>query len=462
MMSKYLWHHKTYALICLLSAMAFPIAVGSSPAQASTWQPFGAAAEVQSSNFLIEIGGLSIECRTFAGEGSLGKGSSTWSFEPVLANCIELAKENTAQVKVSGAWTVTGVNSKEATLTIPKGKESVEIEVSPKCTVSIAEGGTLGSAEDFQVGGSEEEDISAIAFSAQKVSVTGTSKECGESATTAKITSNINMFNLTTESEALAIGEEATGHAFWHHRAKGEKGEGTKIDEAKPEGITGKGGEQVLAGKVGGSEIQLAAKSVQIKGMIFDNTVQGQIKEELVYNEPHLVKPELKGCTVVVGEKNIAVIKGHLAWKWNGEEKQLEESAASAHQTPELVFSGIEPATQESSTEKINLTGSGALLPVKFSSGCSVLAGTFDVVGSEVGILSLGIESFGKTLSTSTVASEKGSNEKPDQFLLHFLSITRKGYVGLLAGLTFGSEPASLTGQTELEPEKQEIAIFEK
>jgi hypothetical protein len=257
------------------------------------------------------------------------------------------------------------------------------------------------------------------------------------------------------EGRIARIGEwEEVNFPAFHRRAVGGKGEGVPIVETTPENIRGTGGEQTLSGKVAETAIQIASKSVQIKGAIFDGHGQGQIKEEIIYAQPHLVKPELKGCNVTIGTKNIAVLKGHLAWKWNGEKKQLEEEAPATTQAPDIIVTAIEPTEQKPFVEKINLNGTGVLISVSFSgSGCGVLAGTFNVDGSDVGIPNLNLGEWSKTLSIRTIASEKGI------FLQHFFGGEK--FQGAEIGLDFGSSAANVVGQTEIEAQQQEIAIFE-
>jgi hypothetical protein len=61
-----------------------------------------------------------------------------------------------------------------------------------------------------------------------------------------------------------------------------------------------------------------------------NNAKQGQIVATGHLIEPELVEPALKGCEVKVGHENTVTVKGHLGWKWNGEEKQLTRVAISA------------------------------------------------------------------------------------------------------------------------------------
>jgi hypothetical protein len=245
----------------------------------------------------------------------------------------------------------------------------------------------------------------------------------------------------------MASTASATAGPFWHHRAVGGEGEGAKIEPAGAESFKGEGGEQILAGKLSTEPVEIVSKSVQVKGAIFNNALQGQIKLELIYNQPTLVKPALKECTVVVGEKNIVVVKGHLMWKWNGEKKQLEEPTQEA-QKPDLAFTPAEIAEGATTLP----TGVFTTITLK-GSGCGVLAGTFKVEGSDVGLPSpSNVKEWSTKLSVRTIPGEN--------LLQHFWN--GKEFIGAKVGLIFGGNTSSLIGQTKTTANQQEIAVFEK
>jgi hypothetical protein len=244
----------------------------------------------------------------------------------------------------------------------------------------------------------------------------------------------------------MAATASAAAGPFWHHRALAGKGEGEKIESKAPENFKGEGGVQTLLGKISTTEIEITSKSLQVKGAIFNNELQGQAKLELVYNQPTLIKPVLKGCVVTVGEKNIVITHGHLAWKWNGEAKQLEEATQKA-QTPDLIFTPAEIVSgakelPKGEFTKITLSGTG----------CGVLAGSFKVEGSEEGIPTpKNVEEWSTTLLIGTPAGETTQ---------HFWNGT--AFIGVRTGLLFGGNAASLIGQTTVTAGQQEVAVFEK
>jgi hypothetical protein len=265
----------------------------------------------------------------------------------------------------------------------------------------------------------------------------------------------------------MAATASAEAGPFWHHRAIGGKGEGAKIEPNAPENFRGTGGKQTLISKVGTTEIEIASNISQVKGAIFNNALQGQAKIEIVYNQPTLIRPALKGCNVRVGLANIVVAKGHLMWKWNGTTEQLNEQPQKA-QRPVLVFAGTEPPVQKPEPkEPINLTTAtaGIFTTVTFSpaANCGALAGTFNVFGSEEVNFKGQLEEFTRTLDLNTTEGSTipfGTESIEHAFRQHYWNGT--AFLGTIVGLGLGASPAALIGQTKVESEQQEIAVFEK
>jgi hypothetical protein len=256
----------------------------------------------------------------------------------------------------------------------------------------------------------------------------------------------------------LASAEEAG--PFWVHRAEGGKGPGAKIPSTAPENFSGTGGTQTLIGKVGTTEVEFESPSHTVKGAIFNNALRGQAKFEVVYNQLRLLKPVLESCAVTLGTADIVQVKGFLAWKWNGEKKQLEEKPQTAGQTVDMVVAPTEPAVQTPEPEILKLDGpvSGGFTTITLKgSGCGVLAGTLPVGGSEVGIpekTTLGEAGFSKELNIRTIPPQ---NEK--SFFQHFWN--GGASLGVLVGLNFSGNPASLVGQCNLKAAQQEVSVIE-
>lgn len=257
-------------------------------------------------------------------------------------------------------------------------------------------------------------------------------------------------------SIAATAASGAEAGPFWHHRVTAKEGEGTKIERAAPEHFSGTGGQQLFRAKIGTVEIEFGSPSVQVKGVIFNGASQGQIEAEIVYSQPALIEPVLKGCTVIISTKNIIVTKGYLMWKWNGEKSQLEE-APSINQSVDGIFSAIEPPRQKPFVERVNLEN-GAITTVTLagSSSCGVLSGTFPITGGYVGIPNLKLKEFSKTVQIRVIEAPKVTG----RFLQHYYNGERAQ--GVEVGLKLGGNPAAyFLGQTVVES-PEEVAVFEK
>jgi hypothetical protein len=263
----------------------------------------------------------------------------------------------------------------------------------------------------------------------------------------------------------MAATASAEAGPFWHHRPIGETKNtvGSKIEPTAPENFSGTQGQQTLAGEAAGLKVEISAPSAEVKGAIFNGEHQGQIKMSILYKEPKLIKPELKECAVLIGAANTVVVKGHLAWKWNGTKKQLETLPQITEQTPDIIFTSVEPQQQKPAVVE-DYRKVGVFTTITFKgTGCGVLAGTFSVEGSEVGIPNRKLEEFSRTLAVRTLPSETGINKEAGEgagFLQHIWD--GEAYQGIIVGLKFGGNPANLIGQTETEAAQQEIAVFEK
>ena len=236
---------------------------------------------------------------------------------------------------------------------------------------------------------------------------------------------------------------------FWHHRAISGKGEGEKIEEKSPEYFQGAGGEQILKGTIAATPVEIVAKSVQAKGIIYNNSLQGQIKVLLKYHEVKLAKPALTGCEVKVGTNNEVTSEGHLMWKYRGNAKELsqEEPQEALGQKVDIVFTPI--PLKEGATELPKGTFTSIALS---GTPCGVLAGKFEVKESQSVIPK---PSQLQEWSRNLVTIFPGWKEQ------HFWN--GKEVVPVKnVGLTFGGGPATLTGSVESIADFQEIAVFEK
>lgn len=250
----------------------------------------------------------------------------------------------------------------------------------------------------------------------------------------------VGSFGISSASAAIEAGP------FWHHRALKGEGAGEKIAEAKPETFSGEGGEQLLKGTLEGMETEITAKSVQAKGIIYNNALQGQIKVLLKYHEAKLLKPVLKECLVKVGVNEEVKAEGHLAWKWNGEAKQLEEEPKKDNQKPDIIFT---PTQIKAGDTKLP---EGKFTEIVFTgAGCGVLVGAHIVKGSQsVNTKPANLEEWSTTLVT----------EFPGWKQQHFYN--GKVFIGVNPELIFGKNAAILTGSVTSIAPAQEISVFEK
>jgi hypothetical protein len=259
---------------------------------------------------------------------------------------------------------------------------------------------------------------------------------------------------------------------FWHHRTGGE-GEGSKIEPKAPENISAKGGLQTFTAEFGGAKVEMTSPAVQVKSAIFNAPHQGQIKLNLFY-QPFSVKVGGVAkplCKVTLGQQgqfsNIIQLKGHLAWKWNGTEKQLNEQPQK-EQKPDIIFTTVEPQEQPE-RPLLDLRRQGVFAEFKFvGTECGLFNGTsIKASGSKVGLPNPSqLEEWTKKLEVRTIASGQLPNEvlgkkvEGEGFLQHIW--VGNGYQPVIVGLTFEGNTANLTSQIVGEASQQEIAIFEK
>lgn len=250
-----------------------------------------------------------------------------------------------------------------------------------------------------------------------------------------------------------AASAEAAG-PFWYHRAKGETGKGVKLSGQEPEEVRGGGPEVILSGKLIETPVEITSRQIQVKGIIYNNALQGQAKLELAYSQPKLIKPAFKECLVVIGSKNVVKVYGHQAWTWNGEPKQLEEQKQEA-QKPDWIFLGQELQQGATSLPKgvpfTNITMQSAP-----GEKCP-LAGQFEVTGSVAA--SITPESAG------TFSTEQTQTVLANGALQHFWN--GKENIGVKTELVFGGVAATLKQKTTTSTfgrqggAPQEVALFE-
>jgi hypothetical protein len=246
---------------------------------------------------------------------------------------------------------------------------------------------------------------------------------------------------------------------FFYGREAGSEGVGEKLSESNPGEIQGEGGEQTLRSTIGGTAVEITAKSIQDKGIIYNNALQGQVKVLLTYRGPRLIKPALKECEVKIGSNNETKVEDHLAWKWNGAKKQLEEEKEQATWKPGIIF-----MTKPIAEGETKLPG-GTFAVVTFSGGgCGVISGSFMVDGSlSAAVKPANLDEWSSELITVSPGWKQQS------------FWNGKSFIGAEPGLTIGENAATFAGESinknknknkngekekEKEKEKTEIAIF--
>jgi hypothetical protein len=181
------------------------------------------------------------------------------------------------------------------------------------------------------------------------------------------------LLGLLTAAPALAQGP------FWYHRALNGQGKGVKLSAQEPEEVRSVGNEEAgMAGKISGVEIEFITSSLQVKGIIYNNALQGQAKLAYVYGQPTLIKPKGTTCKVTVGKNNIIKVFGHQAWTWNGEAAQLQEQP-QLNQKPVMILLG-----QELQQGAQGLPTNVPLFTVSFSGAGCVLAGAVGTVTGSI------------------------------------------------------------------------------
>jgi hypothetical protein len=253
-----------------------------------------------------------------------------------------------------------------------------------------------------------------------------------------------------------AASAEAQG-PFWYHRPLNGQGKGVKLtgQQGGPafQEVAGGGGEQKLKTKVMGAGVTIVADQLQVKGIVYNNALQGQAKLLLTYVNPHVTEPSgLSSCVVTLGTNNTVPVVAHRAWTWDGSAKQLEEQPQQ-NQKPDLIFLHSELEQGATSLPKEQFT------TITFKGTCGILIGlTFKVEGSVSAGTTPG--NVGEYSQSQTKKIFEGKHEQ------HFFNGTKN--VGATAALTVLGEPAGIEGSATVKvlplqgkQEEQELAEYE-
>jgi hypothetical protein len=256
---------------------------------------------------------------------------------------------------------------------------------------------------------------------------------------------------------ALAVG----GPYCWHRGIGEKESKGLKITGQEPEEIAGRGGGQrfEFLGLV------LESEGVQVKGIIYNNPDQCQVKITLTYREQKVVGNP--NCEVKINGNNVVKMYGHQAWKWNGTKTQLGETKQEL-QHRDWIFLPVE--LQQGATglptgtqlETITITSkSGLKCSPLFVMNQTKVAGSATVAGfanPQTLKEDQKLGTFGRVEELQTTGGEGAQ---------HFWNGTQ--FIGVQTGLTFGEQASKYTGAFEINPigrqgkaPPQEIAYFEE
>jgi hypothetical protein len=140
-------------------------------------------------------------------------------------------------------------------------------------------------------------------------------------------------------SSVMAAPVSAHPGPFWRQRAVGTTGNGVKITRAAQEKFQSKGKLSILS--VAGGAVKVECLEAQDKGTIWNNNFQGQGKAYVEFHHNCKVIGNGEKCKVVEPIRFSAFF--HLAWKWDGSAKQLEQgNQQELGQKPDLIFTHSE------------------------------------------------------------------------------------------------------------------------
>jgi hypothetical protein len=256
----------------------------------------------------------------------------------------------------------------------------------------------------------------------------------------------------------------AEGGPYCWHRENSKEPKGSKITEAEPEEIAGRGGVQRFDIRIGGTPITLESEQAQIKGIMYNNPDQCQTKVSVTYKELKLVGLE-KTCEIKVNKNNVLKLFGHQAWKWNGTKTQLEEKKQEL-QHRDWMFLPVE--LQQGATalpsgtpyEAVTITSRpGFTCPITIAQtpveGSSTVAGFANPQKSKEN------QNLGEWETVEELRDTGGEGAQ------HFWNGSK--FIGVQTGLRFGGEPAKYVSTFEVNPigkqgktPPQEIAYFEE
>ena len=240
---------------------------------------------------------------------------------------------------------------------------------------------------------------------------------------------------------------------FWWHRNNSKEGAGVKLAEGSTEQYKGAGETTVFKSEEGGVKFTLAGET-QVKGDIWNEPNQGQIKAQVTFPKVKVTSPaELTSCKVKVTVPVDYV--GHLMWKYRGNKEELsQEGTQESHgQKWDVV---LYPANTKFTLKEGELSEKNTFAEIKFAleSACAAFQG--------LTLKPKGLSGFADKALNLEEFTKKATVEFPGhEVWQHFWNgtevATLKGVLEQGAG-----HPAFFEGTLPFEFEKQEIDIHEK
>jgi len=247
----------------------------------------------------------------------------------------------------------------------------------------------------------------------------------------------------------------AEGGPYCHHRAIRGEGEGELIKAQTPEQIFGEGTEQKLKGTLARAPIAIESTAAQVKGIIYNNEDQCQVKVEIHY-QPLSIVGQTATCNAELPNNNTVKLFGHQVWKWNGTTEQLRENP-QRRQVRDWLF--LPRELQQGAT---SLPPSQTFTVINITSvmgrTCLIASRQNEVTGSATA------QAVPYQLGVGNVTEEQrteGSEGKQ-----HFWN--GREFVGFETGLSFAREPAKYEGSFKVktigrqQEAPQEIVYSEK
>jgi hypothetical protein len=240
---------------------------------------------------------------------------------------------------------------------------------------------------------------------------------------------------------------------FWWHRNNSKEGAGVKLAEGSIEQYKGAGEAVTFKSEEGGVSFTMAAET-QIKGDIWNEPNQGQIKAQVTFQKVHFIEPaELNGCKVTVTVPQDYV--GHLMWKYRGNKEELsQEGTQESHgQKWDVVLYPVNTRFVLNKENELEEKNTFAEIKPALEKACGALGG--------LSLKPKGVTGFAdKALHLEEFAKKTTIEFPGHEVWQHFWN--GKEVATLKGAFEQGTHPDFWEGTLPIEFAKQEIDIHEK